>query len=478
MKAKNILYIMSDQHRFDALSINGNPVCCTPNIDRIGKNGMNFTNCYTTAALCSPARGSVVTGLFPHRHGQLANTGNFNRVFDRQILDKTAYPKLLQKAGYRTGIAGKWHLPGEKDNALWGYDEWHSEWDYFRWLKEARGIDYERGRDAVQPIEWGGDAPFCGRSRLSAEDTIETWITDKVLEMIDRFSAEGKPFQINCHYFAPHFPYAVPAPFDSMYRPEEIEQPANFMEMFQNKPTVQQKELLRWNASHLTWKDWQKVIAAYYGYCTYMDGQIGRLLDALEEKGLAQDTMVVYTADHGDMLGSHRLFNKGMNMYEETHHIPFLACCPGFIPAGSSCGKFASLADVAPTLLAFAGAEIPEGLDGKSLLALLQGEEPEHWRQDIFCEFHGYEPALCTIRMVRDERWKYVYNPCSEDELYDLVSDPGELYNLAGLLGYKHILRRMKEKMVRWLRETDDSIAEEDSWKSSSYNLYISERER
>ncbi len=474
-KKPNIVLILSDQHRFDAISCNGS-ICKTPAIDWIAQNGMNFTQAYTPTALCSPARGSIMTGLYPHNHGQLANTDNFNGVFDQQILDKQSYPYFLKQQGYVTGIAGKWHLPKGGDCEHWGFDRWHTEGEYFKLLRD-KGINFEYGRSNVQPIEWGGDATFCGRSALTAENTEETWITNNVLDMINDFSSGEKPFMVACHYFAPHFPYSVPAPFDTMYNPEDIEQWPNFKDMFINKPTVQQKEMLRWNASHLTWKDWQKAIAAYYGYCTYMDTQIQRIIDRLTEKELVNDTLIIYTADHGDMLGSHRIFNKGMNMYDETHHIPFFAAYPGFIDKGGRCDEFISTVDLMPTLLDIAGAEVPENVDGCSILPLIQGKIPEDWRKDVMCEFHGYEPALCTIRMVRTKKWKYIYNPCSEDELYDLETDPEELYNLAPMLAYKHVLRRMKERMVYWLRKTKDSIVEEDSWKGSPYDLFISKRE-
>jgi arylsulfatase A-like enzyme len=137
-----------------------------------------------------------------------------------------------------------------------------------------------------------------------------------------------------------------------------------------------------------------------------------------------------------------------------------------------------SLVDLMPTLLQLAGARDPVELDGRSLVPLLKGAVPHDWPDDVFAEFHGYEGALCSQRMVRTRSWKYVYNPCFEDELYDLQSDPGELRNLAGKLGYKHVLRRMKSRLVAWLERTRDTIGEDDSWKGSSYDLYLSRRER
>jgi len=472
----NLLFLFSDQHRYDAIAANGNPTVQTPAMDSLARDGMRFTQCYSPIALCTPARACVMTGLFPHNHGQLANMGNFNGVFDRQVLDKANFHTGLKRAGYQIGLAGKWHLPKGGDLDQWSCDVWHTERAFHQKLRD-KGIDFEMGRSNVQRLEWTGNAPFCGESVLSQEDAFETWVADSVIDMMRGFSKNGRPFMIHGNFFAPHFPYAVPAPYATMYDPESIPMWGNFNDLFVNKPTVQQKEMLRWNASHLTWKDWQRAIAAYYGYCTYMDTQIQRILDALDALGLRENTLVVYTADHGDMLGSHRIFNKGMNMYEETHHIPFLARWPGVIEPGSAQDAFASLVDVAPTLLEAAGCGDALKADGRSLLPLMRGETPGDWREDIYAEFHGYEPALCSIRMVRTRKWKYVYNPCSEDELYDLETDPGELNNLAPMLGFKHVLRRMKLRLVRWLRETGDSIVEEDSWKGCPYDLYVTQRE-
>jgi arylsulfatase A-like enzyme len=477
----NVVLLFSDQHRFDAASCNGAPVCRTPSLDAIASKGLRFTRAYTPISLCSPARGSLLTGLYPHNHGQLANMANFNRVFDRQIMDKIAFPALLSAAGYRVGYVGKWHLPEEGDRHRWGFDEWYDYRDWREYLSKE-SIDFDYGRDDVQRLEWGGDAPFCGRSKLPAERTYDAWIADRAVELISRLSKGKTPFMICAGFWGPHFPYAVPEPYDSMYDPASVNRWGNFDETFVNKPLIQQKEMLRWNSSHLTWPQWQRVIAHYWGYCSFVDAQIEKILACIADSGVEERTVVFYTTDHGDMLGSHRIFNKGMNMYEETHHIPFLVSGPGVTRPGATqsdatCDSFISLVDLMPTFLDIAGVEHPEDLDGRSLLPLLKGEAPVDWPDDVLCEFHGYEAALCTIRMIRTDRWKYVYNPCSVDELYDLESDPQELRNLAPLLGFKHILRRMKGRLVNRLRETGDSIVAEGSWQSNSYDLLISKRE-
>ena len=472
----NILFLLTDMQRYDALGFNGNAVCKTPAIDRIAREGMRFCRAYTPIALCSPARGSLLTGMFPHNHGQMSNMGNFNRAFDLNILDKPAYPQILSDAGYNVGYVGKWHLAREGDSEFCGFDPWHTTRDWNQSVRDA-GFDWGYAQE-VQRMEWGGDAPFCGRSQLPAEYMQEHWTANRTIDLIEGFCEVDKPFMICSSFFGPHFPYCVPEPYDEMYDPNTVERWINFDEQFVDKPSVQQKEMLRWNASHLTWQDWQKVIATYWGYCTFIDDQVQRVLDALEEAGQLDNTMIVYSSDHGDMLGSHRLFNKMMNMYNETHQIPLAIRWPGVVEPNRVCDDFVSLVDMMPTFLEMAGVDIPDKVDGCSLLPLLRGETPSDWREDIFAEHHGYEPALCTIRMVQTQKWKYIYNPCSEDELYDLESDPGELHNLAPKLGYKHVLRRMKDRMVKWLRDTNDGIVNDGGWQSNSYDLFVSGRER
>ena len=177
------------------------------------------------------------------------------------------------------------------------------------------------------------------------------------------------------------------------------------------------------------------------------------------------------------MLGNHRLFNKGFHMYEETHHIPCIMCVPG-TNGGRVCPEFTSTVDLMPTILDCAGVDPVERLDGRSVLPLVNEETPTSWPDEVYSQFHGYESTLASVRMVRTGKWKYVYNPYSIDELYDIVSDPAELANLAPRLGFSHVLRRMKGRMTDILEKTNDGIASVGSWQSNSYDLFISDRER
>ncbi len=471
----NILFLLADQMRYDALSCNGAPICQTPSIDSLASQGVNFDGAYTTCALCSPARASIVTGLYPHNHGQLANQGNFNGVFDHTLSGVPTYFSCLKEQGYQTGYVGKWHLDREGDGDFWKIDHWATDRNFHEDLQKD-GLSYNVARDEVQPLEWGEDAPFYGPSVLDAEHHHDGWVANKTIDILDEFSKQDKPFVLCAGFFGPHFPYAVPKPYDTLYRPEDVPRWINFDETFEKKPAVQQKELMRWNTAQLTWPDWQKVIAAYWGYCTYIDSCVNKILNHLQKTGHLEDTLIVFTADHGDNLGSHRLFNKGFNMYEEDNHIPMVIRLPGSKYSGTRCKQYVSLADLMPTFTEIAQKQGIQ-VDGESLLPLLRGEIPSYWRKEAYVEFNGYESTLLTSRMIRNERWKYVYNPFEIDELYDMQSDPGELRNLAGMPAFSHVLRRMKAKMVKHLQDSQDGIVECSSWQSNSYGLIVSDRE-
>ena len=265
----------------------------------------------------------------------------------------------------------------------------------------------------------------------------------------------------------------VPEPYDKMYDPRSIEKWGNFDDPFINKPEIQQKEILRWNAGHLTWKDWQEMIAAYWGYCTYIDSEIGRIIKYLKKMNLYDDTVIIFSTDHGDMIGSHRIFNKGFQMYEETHRIPLIIRDPDSSTPGDVINSFVSHVDLFDTICDYANIAKDIKTDGFSLTGL-SNDQNNNARDSIFSEFHGYEPCLTSIRMVRTKQWKYVYNPFSVDELYDMESDPYEIHNLAPRIGHKAVLRRMKDRMIEWMRATKDDLGRKSRGRVDSFDLVFS----
>tara|TARA_Y100001970_G_scaffold82116_1_gene103936 strand:- start:10268 stop:11737 length:1470 start_codon:yes stop_codon:yes gene_type:complete len=478
-KKKNIVFVLTDQQRFDTLGCNGSTQCKTPAVDELAKSGINFTHAFTPIALCSPARGSIITGLFPHNHGQLTNTGdNFNGVFDKNILDKNSWIKLIQDAGYNTGYVGKWHLPLEGDRVFWGINDWNLYRDYYSELREQGiGKFYDYHGDSSMKSEWGiTNPPSWGRSGLTHEQMQETWTANKTIDQINKFAKENKPFMVFTSFKGPHWDYMVPEPYDTMYDPRSIEKWGNFDDPFIDKPSIQQKEILRWNAGHLTWRDWQEMIAVYWGYCSFIDDELKRIISSLKDNNIYDETIIIFSTDHGDMIGSHRIFNKGFQMYEETHRIPFILRDPDHISQGTPIESFISHVDIFNTILDYCGVEKTENNDGRSLVPLMENNKID-WRDDIFAEFHGYEPCLTSIRMVRTKSWKYVYNPFSIDELYDLESDPHEIHNLAPRIGHKAVLRRMKERMIEWMRKTKDDLGRKSQGRVDSFDLIFSKED-
>ena len=199
----------------------------------------------------------------------------------------------------------------------------------------------------------------------------ETWSANKTIDMIKNFKDKDNPFMVMTSFKGPHWDYMVPEPYDTMYDPKSIEKWENFDDPFINKPEIQQKEILRWNAGHLTWKDWQGMIAAYWGYCTYIDHEIGRIINYLKEKNLYEDTIIIFSTDHGDMIGSHRIFNKGFQMYEETHRIPLVIRIPGESNNGKKIESFVSHVDLFKTICDLAEINVNDENDGLSLKNLI-----------------------------------------------------------------------------------------------------------
>jgi len=471
----NILLIVTDQHRYDSVGCNGAHTVRTPNLDALAAGGVRFTNACTCTPLCSPARTTMMTGCFPHNHGVLSNMGNFNGVFDRLRPEAPRIYSALQAAGYRCGYVGGWHMPKDEMEAV---DDLVAMGEYQRLLKE-KGVDWDMLRDEVARVEFGPEAPFCGRTPLPEALTSTAWMADRSCDLLDRYAEQDQPFFLQVSFFGPHFPITVPEPYDTLYDPEPIPMWGNFLIDTARERLILQKERWRWNVGHLSWPMWQKIIATYWGYCTFIDHHIGRVLARLAELGMEKDTLVIFTPDHGDNLGGHKLFNKGFSMYDETLHIPMLMRWPGKVGEGTVHDGFVSLVDLAPTLAHAAGLDPAwqggaMACDGQSMLDFVDGTTPP--REDILAEFHGYETTLYSQRMVRSKNWKYVYNPADRDELYDLCSDPWETQNLAEDLACAPVLARMKDRLMQWMEQTGDTLSTNTGWQGNSYDLRPSPR--
>jgi arylsulfatase A-like enzyme len=443
----NILLVQSDQHRFDCLAGNGHPCLQTPCLDQVAREGVNFTHAFCPIPLCMPTRASMLTGCWPAQHLLIANTDSDAPRGFRD--DLPTFTRVMADAGYWLGYVGKWHAHPEKEPTDVGFHEYVSGWQYARW-REQQGLP-------PRPHEnrWFGEPD----PHITPEQSPLAWRTDHVIRMLRARAEDGQPFFIRHDPPEPHLPCRPCAPYSSMYPPDRIEPWGSFNDTFTDKPYAQRQQLRTWGIEDWTWDDWAPLVSRYLAVVTEMDAQIGRLIAALDELGLTRDTLFVYTSDHGDMCGSHRMIDKHFVMYDDVVRVPLVARWPGRVPSGRTCEAFVSNSiDLASTFLEVAGLAIPESFRGESLCALLRDEATGTSRDDVFAMYHGNQFGLFSQRMVRNRRWKYVWNATAQDELYDLAADPWELTNLARDRSHATRLAELRRRLVWWMEQTDDRL--------------------
>jgi len=452
----NILLLMSDQHRYDVNGCYGSQICKTPNIDKLAREGIKFTKAYTTTGLCSPARTSIMTGLWPHHHGIINDVHTENAV--RKELDKSipTLAELLSKEGYRCGYLGKWHVGedqfakerGFTDTKYVGFTEFQNS---------LKGKTFQL-HDPVGQIYRDSPEPFSAITSAEGEEIYEIFLASRTIEQLREYAEMGEPFFLVSSFSAPHPPYIATQKYASMYDAESIPKWRNFADHYENKPVPHKRYMYLRRGANLPWYSWQKCIARYFACVSMIDEQFGRVISAVDELGLKDNTLVLFTPDHGDMTGSHRQFNKGAYMYEELYHIPLIAKWPGVISPDTTCSAFVNSHDLMPTILSAADIPLPERICARNILPFMQGENIEGWPDDIYAQFHGDEYAFCSLRMVRSRFWKYVYYPNGMDELYDEYNDPYELNNLAESIGHQDTLREMKDRLVTWMVLVQDPL--------------------
>jgi len=475
----NILLITSDQQHWNTIGRYFEEVK-TPNLDRLTREGTAFTRAYCPNPTCTPTRASLLTGQMPSRHGAWS-------LGTRLAEERWTMPGALSAAGYDTALIGKAHFqplrsmeaepsleshPKVRDLDFW--ERFHGPWYGFDRIEIARnhgdeahvGQHYALWMDEKGLPDWNEHfrnrwhefdytqlegAPKTGAQEgawsLPEEYHLNAWITERSCKRIDWARSEGLPFFLWASYFDPHPPYLVPEPWASMYDPEKITLPKGEAgEHSRNPPfhKLSQEEspdTSPWQEteqdnhgvhSHLVdEKQLRRDVAVYYGMVSMMDHYIGKLLDHLEAAGLAENTLVVFTSDHGHYYGHHGLTAKGPFHYEDGVRVPMLVRWPGQVPADRRCGGLQSLVDLVPTLMKAAGVPVPPRAEvqGVDQLAVWTGRE-EAVRGHVTIE-HRHQPTAIHMRTYIDSRYKLtVYCGQPYGELYDLEEDPGEFRNL------------------------------------------------
>lgn len=466
----NIVFIFTDDHCQQALSAYDDSRIITPNMDRIANEGMRFDRCYVTNGICGPSRAVIQTGKYSHLNGFMVNGQKFNG-------DQPTFPKMLHAAGYQTAVIGKWHLSSTPQ----GYD-------YFDVLK-GQGPYYN------PPMLRGGIEAEATEHKHTGYTT--DIIRDKTLAWLKEDRDPDKPFMLMFQHKAPHRDWQPGPKYLTWLDDVEIPEPETLWDVYSNRasPAANQtmtiksdlndrdlkltepknftpEQLTAWNAAYgpknekylkergtmtpeeiIKWK-YQRYVKDYLRCVKSVDDAIGSVLDYLEEEGLTENTVVIYSSDQGWYLGEHGWFDKRW-MYEESLKTPLLVKWPGVVKPGSTNNDIVSNLDFAQTFLDIAGVEIPGDMQGESLVPIFKGETPDDWRQTFYYHYYEFPGAHSVARHygVTDGTHKLIhYYELGEWELFDLKEDPNELNNVYGLPAQQEVQASLKTELDR-LRE-------------------------
>ena len=491
-KRYNIVYIMTDDHTAQMMSCYDKRYAHTPNLDRIAEDGVRFTNSFVANSLSGPSRACMVTGKHSHKNGFTDNESG--RPFDGS---QPTFPKYLQEAGYETALFGKWHLISDPT----GFDTWRvvpGQGDYYN----PTFINQDGTREIVHGY-------------------LTNLITDMSLDWLENRKDKEKPFCLLIHHKAQHRNWMADTCNLALYEYQSWSLPENFFDNYEGRPAAAAAEMriddpysmdivydlkmlndtvhtrltdsyksfigrmdsaqrAKWDAfynpiieeyykSNLKGEElaqWRfnRYIRDYLKTLKSLDDNVGRVLDYLKEHNLLDNTLVVYTSDQGFYMGEHGWFDKRF-MYEESFNTPLVMHLPKGLKARGDIPQMVQNIDYAPTFLDIAGVEIPEDIQGVSLLPLLRGEKPDDWRDQLYYHYYEY-PAEHAVKRhygVRSDRYSlmHFYNDIDHWELYDLQEDPNQMNNLYGKPGMEKVTAEMLQRLKKAMEQYDDPIREQ-----------------
>ena len=463
-KRMSVLVLLADQWPATHFSHRGAPIA-TPRVDELVAGGTLFENAYTSCPLCSPARGTLLTGMRPWRNGMVDNYGvgySLQRPLDAGL---RTWLEAGAEAGYRVGYFGKWHL-GPDGSRRRGAAESSPAID-----SRQRPFDQKPGGHSYAAVAAryaeernrlvSGNPPFYGELAGGREQTHAFRLVEEVRGFLERHAQTGDPdpFLLTASFTGPHFPHYLPAAYAHRYRPEHVTLPPNLHDDFAGKPWFHR---VPWwpsmDTSGFDEAEWRRAIAHTWGHMTMVDEAIGRVLDLLAEHGHDGDTAVLFAADHGDMCGEHNRFDKAAYFYEEVLRIPLCIRLPGAVPAINAAPV--SFIDLGTTLFHLLGEpEHGAATDGHDLAPLVGTDRvPADWDDAAYASYHRYNGISFECRCIRTATHKYVWNPQDVDELYDLDRDPAELTNLIDRREYARVRSTLSGRLRSWLRSAGDPL--------------------
>jgi arylsulfatase A-like enzyme len=438
----NVVVLVADDLRADVIGAFGSRQCRTPNLDSLASEGVVFTRAVCPFPLCVPSRAEILTGCSSLRTLALA-TGKLDPAL-------VTWPAAMKSGGYKTCYVGKWHTSGRPGKH--GYDKsrglyagggghlWKEQTDFNgRPVTGYRGWVFQSDDGRIEPEHGIGLTPDISRR-----------FADAAISLIGE--VRDQPFFLHVNFTAPHDPLFMPPGYEKEYDPRQIPLPKNFAAQHPfDHGNLKGRDELLWPFPR-TKSDVQDELAVYYAVVEHLDEQIGRIVALLKESGQWENTIVVFTSDHGLAIGSHGLRGK-QNMYEHTIGVPLIVCGPG-IPAGKRLAAPIYLRDIYPTVCELAGVPIPRSVEAKSQAAVIHGTA-QRVHNEVFTYFMNFQ------RAIRTDRWKLIHYPqIDRDQLFDLGADPDELHDLSKVPQHSATLAELRQKLAAWRRSVNDPTLE------------------
>ena len=436
-KPRNVVFILSDDHRYDAMSFMGHQFAETPHMDSMAKNGVHLKNAFVTTSLCSPSRASILTGLYTFRHRVIDN--------NRTVPDGTLFfPQWLQKAGYATGFIGKWHMGGHHDNPRPGFDYWVSF--------KGQGNYVSPGPNYT--INVNG-------KRVPQKGYITTELTDYALDFLRAQKPADKPFFLYLSHKAVHANFTPEKKYEDKFKGKHFNRPKSeelISDNSVNRPRWLLDQRNSWHGVDFPYHSDLNIEEYYKRYCEALcsvDDSVGAVMDQLKKMGIYDETLVIYMGDNGFMFGEHGLIDKRV-AYETSIRVPMLMQCPQLFKGGTVVDKVVANIDIAPTVMEAMGLQKPPHMDGKSFIDLAQGKKVP-WREYFLYVYYWEKnfPQSPTVFSLRGDKFKYntYYGLWDTDEFFDIEKDPKEQNNLIHDPKFAKKAKEMEDRLYTMMED-------------------------
>ncbi|MBL7189199.1 MAG: sulfatase [Phycisphaerae bacterium] len=445
----NVILVLTDDHRFDAMGFMGHPFLETPHMDRMAREGVHLANAFVTTSLCSPSRASILTGQYAHNHGVV---DNYNPVG----ASLRFFPEYLQKAGYETAFVGKWHMGGEHDDPQRGFDYWLSF--------KGQGTYWADGHGTSRVVpQTSYDGFNINGTRVPQRGYITDELTDYALAWLSQ-RTDDRPYMLFLSHKAVHSDFVPADRHRGRYANKAVPKTKTLDdtdENYENKPMWLKNQRNSRHGVDFAYNLNNFDLSAYYRrYCEALlavDENLGRILKFLEDRDELKSTVVIYAGDNGFQFGEHGLIDK-RTAYEASIRIPLLVMCPDRFRPGSRVRQVVANIDIAPTILELAGTRPPDHLDGRSFVSLLRGEQTA-WRDALLYEYYWERnyPHTPTTHAILTDRYKFIryHGIWDLDELYDMQSDPEETKNLIAEASHTDVAQKLRKRLFEILEETN-----------------------